>query len=233
MEQEERQLWEQWIADRDIEARNALVVYHADWSRLVARDVLVRVRVAQADWADFVQNATIGLIEAVERFDPGMGVSFRSYARHRVRGAVFDGLKDLRSAAYRPYQPKSAQVLGDRVQSLTEGETEDDPVDAFVRLTISLGIGVLLNSDSIPQEAEGTPYTHAERSQMRSMASDAIARLPVRQRDIVRLHYFQHMPFVDIAEMYGVSKGRISQLHRQALDRLRDALRVKREALAC
>ena len=233
LDQEESLLWHRWNVGRDSEARNALIVYHADWSRLVARDVLVRVRVPQADWLDFVQNATVGLIEAIDRFDPSVGVAFRNYARHRVRGAVFDGLKNIFTSARGPNaSTASERFYGDRVRSLTEGETEHDPVDAFVSLTVTLGIGALLNADSMPQgDRESTPYAHAARSQIRALAHEAISQLPGRQQDIVRLHYFQHMSFSDIAEMYGVSKGRISQLHRQALEQLRDLMRVKSEAL--
>lgn len=192
---------------------------------------MLRVRLPHADWSDLVQNATMGLIEAVERYDPDFGVEFRSYARHRVRGSVFNGLKHMRSAAY----SGESTTGSERVSSLSESEGSQDPTEAFVSLTIGLGIGFLLGADSMPHSETGDdgPYASAERGQVKAIAHEAVEKLPPRERDIVVLHYFQNLPFVEIAEMFGVSKGRVSQLHKQTILRLRGKLLIGREEIAC
>lgn len=231
MNADEQRMWDRWVETREASARNGLVMLHAEWARKVARDVFVRVRLPRADWADVMQNATMGLIQAVERFDPGVGVTFHTYARHRVRGAVFNGLRHMLSLTR---GDSSSMVEIERVQSLVQDEG-DDLVDAFIRLTVGLGLGHMLSVQSIPtpERTSDGPYANTEHAQVRERAKDAIGQLPERERRIITLHYYQHMPFVKIAELMGVSKGRIAQLHRQALMRMRCVLHDQQDALSC
>lgn len=229
MDVTEAELWSRWTARRDREARDALVVMHAAWSRLVARDVYLRVRWRGADWSDFVQNATVGLIEATDRFDPLRGIEFRTFARHRVRGAVFNGLRHLGDGG------TARSMAFDRRMSLDDGADRADPLEHFVALTVGLGIGHLLDAASAP-EPDGHPagpYAEVERAQSREAVQAALGRLPERERLILTLHYFQHVAFIDIADMLGLSKGRISQLHKQAVVRLREHLSRHRDDWMC
>jgi len=224
MESSERLLWESWLIGRDMAARDSLVLLHSPWARLVAKDVFVRVYGANFTWQDCTQNALIGLIEAISRFDAARGVDFHTFARHRVRGAVFNGLRAMREVAP-PSRPDPH--LAERVESLREGDT-DDPFDAFVSMTVGLGIGFLL--DSLPASAnEPSPpeaYAESERNAMYASVAHAAEALPERERLIVTLHYYHRVPFVQIAGQLGVSKGRVSQLHKRALALLRSELKA-------
>jgi RNA polymerase sigma factor for flagellar operon FliA len=115
---------------------------YATWSRLVARDVFVKARRFQVSWQDCTQNAMIGLLEAVDRYRPEHGVNFETYARHRVRGAVFNGLRSVRDVLFDDHM--AGQRTHDRFSSL-QGGSDDDPVDAFVGLTVGLGLAFLLD----------------------------------------------------------------------------------------
>lgn len=221
MEVNETQLWERWVDERDTRARDALILMHASWARLLARDIFLRVRPRDIEWGEFAQNATVGLIEATDRYDPGRGVEFRAFARHRVRGAVFNGLRQLWDKL-----PRSAQISdADRMDSLDD--ESGDPLESFVSLTIGLGIGHLLDVASLPDSTSERrdPYASLERDQIQELLRRAVELLPERERMVLTLHYFQHVPFVEIAEFLGLTKGRISQLHRQGIERLRGCLR--------
>lgn len=214
------ELWERWATRRDGAARDALVLMHAPWARLVARDIFLRVHPNDVEWAEFVQNATLGLIEATDRYDPARGVEFRTFARHRVRGAVFDGLRQI----WDRHLASPARGV-DRSESLDDEEL--DPLESFVSWTVGLGIGHLLDSAASLEVAgpSRTPYAELEQNQMQVLLRQAVDLLPERERLIVTMHYFQHITFTEVASYLGVTKGRVSQLHRQGIERLRLCLR--------
>lgn len=228
MEANEAQLWERWVAERDKAARSALILLHAPWARLVARDIYLRVRPRDIEWGEFAQNATLGLIEATDRYDPDRGVEFRAFARHRVRGAVFNGLRQLWNQA----KATAHSAVLDRTESLDEGDI--DPLEALVSWTVGVGIGHLLDVASQtegPLHAQG-PYATLERDQISELLRQTIELLPEKERIVLTLHYFQHVPFVEIAEFLELTKGRVSQLHKQGLVRLRGCLQEYRNATA-
>ena len=228
MDTDERALWERWCTSQDATARHALIVRYSPWARLVARDVSMRVYALRDAWHDCVQNALIGLLEAMDRFDPTRGASFQTYARHRVRGAVFNGMRTLRESlaqGARSYDQMAAAL--DRIDTLDDSETAD-PLEAFVGATIGLGLGFLLEASSVPAHAQGSDaYAELERGELSAAISEAVERLPEREQMILMLHYYHHVPFVEISAQLGVTKGRISQLHRRALDQLRVYLRSR------
>jgi RNA polymerase sigma factor for flagellar operon FliA len=211
---------------RDVAARDALIVKYSPWTRLVARDVYVRVYALRDAWHDCVQNALIGLLEAMDRFDPARGISFQTYARHRVRGAVFNGVRNLRESlaqGTRSYDQMAAAL--DRMETFDDGDNTD-PLEAFVGTTVGLGLGFLLEASSVPSHSQGSDaYVELEREELSAAIADAMKRLPEREQMILTMHYYHHVPFVEISVQLGLTKGRISQLHKRALGNLRAYLR--------
>lgn len=221
LENPETELWERWIGHRERAAREALIQLHASWARLVAKDVYLKVRIKDAEWGDYVQNATVGLIEAVDRYESARGVDFRTYARHRVRGAVFNGLRHLASQSFGYSDP----IPEERSTSLASDDS--DPLRSLVSWTVGMGLGHLLETMSVQQEQDigEDPYAKASRDQVSGLLRNALERLAEREKFILTLHYFQHVPFVDIASQLQLTKGRVSQIHRQAVETLRVHIR--------
>lgn len=211
------QLWQRYRADGDIAARDALFAMHMPWAMTVGRSVYRRVARFSLDRDDFVQNAELGLLEALERFDPGRGVDFRAYARSRVRGAVFNGVRNMLRHGGRP---DDADRHAERLADFHEADA--DPLDAVIEAVVGLGIGFLLEHAA---EHERCGYTYARREQTSARLMAAVGRLPPRMRHIVTAHYFDHVPFTVLADQLQLTRGRVSQLHREALSRMRDALR--------
>jgi RNA polymerase sigma factor for flagellar operon FliA len=212
----EDSLWQQLRHDRATAARDALYMRYTPWASAVARRLHRRFPRLAADRDDFIQNANIGLLEAIDRFDPGRGIAFQAYAMARVRGSVFNGLRAiLGGQAQERYQ--------DRLETfLEEGE---DPFEAMVGSIVGLGIGFLLDDAAgafSSETQDGLRY--AEDREIAARLSSALEQLPPRHKAIVVRHYFEFTPFNALAEEWGVSKGRISQLHRAALDGLNAAL---------
>ncbi|HEY4145275.1 sigma-70 family RNA polymerase sigma factor [Pinirhizobacter sp.] len=210
-------LWQRWRGERDALARDALAMRYAPWARRIARDVFMRCRGRSSDWPDYVQNASIGLLEALANFDDRRGVPFEAFARLRVRGAVFNGLRDLNGG-----HGQRAPATEERVDSLLDGDSSD-PVDAFIAAVSGLATGHLLGSlaELEAPQALPTPYEEAVRSQVAETLAIHMERLPAREREILTLHYLHFLPFNQVAHAMEVTPSRISQLHRQGLARLR------------
>jgi len=222
MEPAEQLLWERYCLDGDQEARDYIFILYSPWATSIARSVFHRVRPAQMELSDYVQNATIGLLEAMSRFDSERGIDFKLYGKPRVRGAVFNGLRVFLSES-RPQE--SRRHYSDRLTSV-EHEGTDDPFEEIISSVVGLGLGYMLdmtaNAGHSNAATDGMAYTHSR--QIESALLLAVESLPDRLRMIVSAHYFQHVPFQDIATQLGVTKGRISQLHKVALQRLRGSL---------
>lgn len=226
MDDGEQMLWERWREGHESVARDALILKYSSWARLVARDVYMRVHSLGDAWQDCVQNALMGLLEAIDRFDPSRNIKFETYARHRVRGAVFNGVRTLRESLARGVREDArvcdqTRAVVERARSLDDGSASD-PLDAFVAATVGLGLGFLLGRESFPgTEAPPDAYAELEKEELRASVIEGLGQLDEREQVILALHYYHHVPFVDIASRLGVTKGRVSQLHKRALDRLR------------
>lgn len=219
---DDAELWQRYRGGSD-DARDRLFLRHVGWARAIASQVHGRIRAYPVDRQDFIQNATLGLLDAMSRFNPERGVSFRAYAKPRVRGAVFNGLRAI--LGDRP-PPRDEATLGERLQSLQEyGAT--DTLESIVDSVVGLGLGFLL--DEAGRHAGGGDardgLAYVDRQQTEHRLSAALQILPERLRLIIQTHYFHYVPFQDIAQSLGLTKGRVSQLHHAALTKLRESLR--------
>lgn len=225
-EHAEAELWRSYRERTDEDARDRLFLHHMPWATSIARNVHRRVHAYAVDRDDFVQNATIGLMEAIARFEPQRGIAFRSYATPRVRGAVFNGLRAILGD-----RPTAAQDrYAARLQAIQEGREgrEGGAFEQILDAVVGLSLGYMLD-DAVQSlvdggEGSGSAFEYARQDQARARLLKAVERLPARQQLIIRAHYFQYVPFVELAERFGVTKGRISQLHHEALSRLRNLM---------
>jgi RNA polymerase sigma factor for flagellar operon FliA len=211
----EADLWRRIKHGDDAGAIDQVLCHYRSWAAAIARSIHRRVPAYAVDCDDFIQNAQLGLIEAMSRFDPDRGVPFPAFAKPRVRGAVFNGLRAILGE-----RPRSTldRLYDERLALLVDGAAED-PVERVIDAILGLGTAFLLG------EEDSDPCAYAGRADTQRRMRLCAARLPERLRQIIEAHYFQHVPFVDIAATLGLTKGRISQLHSQALRELRELLR--------
>ncbi len=217
MESIEQELWRRHAQEGDTEARDFLFLRYSPWARSVAAAVARRTGLRMMDWADHAQNAQVGLLEAMSRYDASLGVDFMAYAKPRVRGAVFNGMRCfLRADA----ADSRKRISVDRLESLHE--YADDPLTAFVDTVVGLGLGLLLDGDLRGDD------TSAGIDGYSPVLRDALLKVPGRHREILIAHYLRQIPFQDVARELGVTKGRVSQLHKEGLGMLRGILRERR-----
>jgi len=222
-------LWRAWHATRDVRMRDALVLRYREFARMLAARTYSRRYARELEFGDYEQFAQIGLLEAIDRFDPSHGVRFEMYARHRIQGAILTGTESL-SESQRQISARLA-ARRERAQSLVEarGETPtqpSDPLELLADVAIGLAIGFMLDDAALyvegePTDPSPTPYDRLELAQLRGRLDRLVDELPEAERRVVRHHYYQHVPFDQIALACGLTKGRISQIHHSALRRLR------------
>jgi RNA polymerase sigma factor for flagellar operon FliA len=218
-------LWQCYVQTRDRALRDRLIGIHGRLARILAAKLYARRTVAQVDFDDYLQYAHVGLIESVERFDPARGVKFPTFAATRITGAILNGLES--ESELHEQLAARRRVVAQRTASLVEAPGDASP-DLFARLAevaVGLAVGFMLEGSGMYQagesEAPCDSYSGIAIRQLSKRLHDAVAALPERQRSVVVLHYFQQRPFEAIALEMGLSRGRVSQLHKEALARLR------------
>jgi RNA polymerase sigma factor for flagellar operon FliA len=170
-------------------------------------------------------------MESIDRFDPSREASFPTYATYRIRGAILNGIEHASEhTAQREHRRRVRSE--ERLISAREragGEDEKDALSEMVDVTIALALGYVLEDSglwrSLDEDSESDPYKSYEFKRLRERMGLIVQALPEREQAIVKYHYFEHMEFIDIGELLGLSKGRISQLHSRALRLIREAYR--------
>jgi RNA polymerase sigma factor for flagellar operon FliA len=179
---------------------------------------------------DYLQLGRVGLLEAIDRYDPAREASFATFANYRIRGAILNGLEKATESAAQAADRRRARMR-DRTQSLEHDEDRQeegtsDPFAGMVDMTIMLAMGYVLEDDGqwnpAGAESAADPYRSLHLERVRARLNLLVDALPERERLIVRCHYFEHMEFQAIAAMLEVTKGRVSQLHARALKLIRE-----------
>ncbi|MDM0122202.1 sigma-70 family RNA polymerase sigma factor [Variovorax arabinosiphilus] len=236
-------LWHRWRADGDRDAREALIRHHMPFARMMAATVFSRRTHNDVEFDDYLQLASIGLVEAVDRFDPDQGAQFKTFASKRVQGAVLNGLVKLTEKNQQIHlKMRLRQERLDAAKDAARETTDAGGLqgsDKLFRYLAEVGIGLALgfmledtgmvDAESFDGEAQAPSpevsyFRQAETTQLRSLLRSCIAQLSEQQKLVISYHYLQEIPFDEIAQTMGVTRGRISQLHRQGLSKLREAL---------
>lgn len=229
MPEEERALWDACRVG-STNARQAL------FSRFmpVARRIAWRFKrdhvATPAEIAELLQLASVGLLEAIDRFKPELGVPFRFYATRRIAGAIAEGIGKLSEVNQQITTRR--RIERERLRSIRErgGEPQslDDKLKLIGEIAAELAVGIMLEDSVMYLADERDPAQNAYETLAWKQAvrhlMQTLDGLPERDRMIVRLHYLEGVPFEQIARLLDLSKGRISQLHKQAIGLLRQRL---------
>lgn len=233
---DEARLWSRWRLQRDPAARSELLARHLPYAKVIAAMVFARRGTDEIAFDDCLQFARLGLLEAFERYEPGGGASFRTFAAPRMRGTVLDGIATL-SERQQQIQLRR-RLLRERTRSLVPGACEsdlpgpspsgDDAIGLLAEIGVGLAIGFMLEDTAMFDDGAAVVGDAAYRSLALRQLGKRLGRhvdgLPDPLRRVVNLHYLQGHSFEQVAGELGLSRGRISQLHRQALRELRSCL---------
>jgi RNA polymerase sigma factor FliA len=227
--------WRRWRERGDADARAAIIDKHVPYARVVAAAYYRRRFHDEIPFDDYLQSARLALLECVDRFDPAMGTSFRTYAARRMHGAILDSVDS--------YSEKQRQIAATRALRAERAESlchagDNGSDDLFRRLadvSVGLALSIMLDgtamaaSDATACPHAESPYQRRELQQLRQQIQQLVEALPEAEKRVVKHHYLQSIPFDAIAKSMNLTKGRISQIHRAALQRLRQLI-AQREA---
>jgi RNA polymerase sigma factor for flagellar operon FliA len=249
-------LWALYKQQRDMTAREKLIIRHAPLVKYVAGRLALRLP-ASVDIDDLISYGTLGLIDAIEKFNPNLNVKFETYAIARVKGSMLDGLRAL---DWVPHSLRQKARELERVYAKVESTLGRAATDE--EIAIELGVAVpnlqqlitdigrtnIVSLDDLWGESDGggtvraldliedenaeNPQINVEFADRKRMLAEAIGKLPERERLMVTLYYYEGLTVKEIAAIMGVSQSRISQLHSKAILRLRGRLsRMKNQLL--
>lgn len=230
----------------DKATRDALVEAHLPQVKYIAERLAAKLP-PSVELDDLIGAGVLGLLDAVEKFDPARGVQFKTYAELRVRGAMLDCLRAL-DWAPRALRQRSREVENAfrQIEQQKGRPAEEDEVAAALGLNSTqfhelLGelqgltlLGLEENEDEhdslaarIPDDLTRTPLALYERAEGQATLIASIDRLPTRERQVVALYYLEELTMKEVGAVLGITESRVSQLHTQAILRLRSTLNGK------
>lgn len=221
----EAAIWRRFRFEDDPSCRERLFDRYLTMARSIAARLFRRRRTARLDQGDFDQFACEGLLHAIDRFDPVRGVPFGAYARRRIIGNVADGIAAMTELDAQ--LSSRHRIEQERLRSIAD--TQDDPLAALSDLAVGLAIGLMLDGTGMfdagdMPERRADPYDSLAWRELQAILTAEVTRLPDQEALVVRQHYANGVPFAQIAQLLQLSRGRVSQLHRAALERLRKRL---------
>ncbi len=238
-------LWARFRDDRSPAARERLALAYLPLVRAQARQMAARVP-ASVKSEDLEGYGMIGLLEAIDRFDPDRGIPFEAFARLRIRGAMYDYLRTLDllprvarrhvhrlQAQARALARSLGRVPTDRELVAATGweaaSVERARADAAAAQVLSLD--EIASSDRLPEgltrDAGGDALAHLERQERDQALWRAIQALPARHKLVVGLYYCEGLTLGEIGRVLGVTESRVSQMRGEALSMLRTHLALR------
>jgi RNA polymerase sigma factor for flagellar operon FliA len=225
--------------------RERLILEHLPQVRLIARRIHERLP-DSVSLDDLISTGIVGLISAIDNFDPSQNVKLRTYAEYKIRGAILDSLRDLDWAS-RDRRKKAKQIeaaMASAEQRLGRAASEEE-IAQDLGLTLEeyrqwlLDIqGLTLNSLDYSSEREDArnlneliadseqnwPSHLLESRELERLLAEALERIPPVERTVLSLYYQEELTLREIAEVMNLHLSRISQLKSQAIMRLRSYL---------
>jgi RNA polymerase sigma factor for flagellar operon FliA len=241
------ELWRLYKADGDERARERLVVDYSPLVKYIAGRMASGLP-SHVEESDLISYGLLGLISAIERFDPDRDIKFETYAVARVKGAIID---ELRSLDWVPRSVRARAREVERAHAELERTLQRAPTDEEMAAKLELSVedfqGALLeiaNSsvlaldhlwtfadpgggsqisvlDTIQDPGAADPETEAQASDLKDRLADAIESLPERERLVIALYYYENLTLREIGEVLDVTESRISQIHTKAVIGLR------------
>lgn len=226
-QQAELALWEAMRSSQSQSARKRLLELYEPLARAIASRLYGGRADDSVPFGDYLQYGRLGLIEAVDRYDVAREAAFATFAGQRIRGSILNGLtKESESSAQRRFWGDRWQDRVHSLQTAVAPDADRASLADVVTITMGLAVGVIVEGlETLREPADlsprGDPYAMNEASQLRGVVRKLILDLPERERAVITGHYVEQLEFQVLAQRHALTKGRISQIHAQALLRLR------------
>jgi len=251
----DQELWEAYQQRGDMEAREELLKKNVPLVRFTMERMTIPQNRSWLDLDDLMTAGIIGLIDALEKFNPGLGGKFSTYAFFRIRGAILDEMRAMdwvpRSVrqktreleqAYETLEKKYHRPASDqdvakhmkmslkRFQSMLS-EINVPPVvslDEMLENREKKRRDIISTETAAPDRSIGSAFTDLASKETRELMAGMIEKLPEKERLVLTLYYYEELTLKEIAAILEVTESRVCQIHGQAITRLRAAIKAER-----
>ena len=244
----EEELWKLYRRTRDRKIRDYFVRQYAPLVKYVAGKIALGMP-QNVEFDDLVGFGVFGLFDAIDKFDPGKHVKFKTYAVTRIRGAIFDELRTI------DWVPRSVRQKAREVEdvvrrleaSLGRAASDEEIASAmamdlkeFQQTMLKISGTSMLSlhdiwytgedndkisiAESIESPGSLNPDTIVEKDEIKRVIVAAIKELPDKEKKVLVLYYYEDLTLKEIGEVLAVTESRVSQLHTKAIMRLRAKL---------
>jgi len=230
--------------------KEQIVLEHTPLIRYIVNRIAVRLP-SHIDLDDLHNTGVIGLMDAIEKYDPDKNCKFKTYAEFRIKGAILDQLRSLDwvPRSVRQKSRKLERAYGEVEQRLGRSATEDEVADSlglqiekFHELLNQVRGISLVNLEEIRgagQDGDRTgsfadivedvhaenPFATFKLHEMKQLVADTIATLPEKERLVISLYYYEDLNMKEIGNILGITESRVCQIHTKSVLRLRSKLK--------
>jgi RNA polymerase sigma factor for flagellar operon FliA len=230
------------VQEEAAEERERLILEHLTQVKLIARRIHERLP-ESVSIEDLISTGTIGLIAAIDRFDPSHNVKLKTYAEYKIRGAILDSLRGLDWA---PRQQRKRAKQIESAIAVIEQRVHRTPTEDEIALELKLSLedyhewlveirGVNLGSLEcaspddeghdllryISDDEDNWPSRLLEKSELQKLLAEAIEKMPSTEKIVLSLYYQEELTLREIAKVVNLHESRVSQLKSQGILRLR------------
>ncbi len=249
MAEDVNELWRTYKRTKDQALRDRLILNYAPIVKYVAGRLGSGLP-AHVDEGDLVSYGLLGLISAIERYEPDRDVKFETYAIARIKGSILD---ELRALDWVPRSVRSRARQIERAMAELEAKLARAPTDEEIAAKVGITVEELEGSltdisrssiaaldelwtvsgsdgdqvaliDTVKDEHGPEPQAVFAQTELRDIVADAITNLPEREKLVITLYYYEDLTLREIGEVLGVTESRVSQLHTKAILRLKARL---------
>ena len=235
--------WNRWLNRKNGASRDHLIVHYSPLVKFVAGRVGAGLP-NSVDPGDLVSYGVFGLIDAIDRYEPDRGFKFETFAAPRIRGAIYDGLRQL------DWVPRSVRSRAREVErgiADLEQQLDRSPSDEELATHLRIGVEELarwlasiaattggplaraIEAGHEPQAVDSagfaSPTAVVEDDELRRIMRQEIKRLPDREKLVLSLYYDEGLTLAEIGDVLGVTESRVSQIHTKSVLHLRARLR--------
>jgi RNA polymerase sigma factor for flagellar operon FliA len=207
-------------------AMQDLVEKYLGYAHAIAAEVLKKCP-RHVEREDVNRAAEFGLAQAARAYDPSRGISFKTFAYYRVKGAIYDDLRTSWRAA--KFDEAATEFMREYSESAPRGTTPEERYKEIKEIASSVASSYLLSLEGLQDEPEQrtaeSPLESVLRGEEQGVIAAALAQLPAKNRQVLRKYYFEGLSFEEIGREMGLSRSWVCRLHAKGLALMGESLR--------